>query len=195
MDAFLTPEQKALRQRIRAYLLGGDSNPAVLPDWLDLGAGARAGFLERALIIEEISAVSPSLGRSLFQDGGGGDVRSAAGQTVAEIAVSLGTASAILEACQRAAKEKGLFESVLMDHQKTQSRLADVFSGLEAVRLQAYRAFLLLDRNDTRRGEKELEQAAVRSSQVRAAARDLASSLLGPGWVGRNPDDTERSRS
>jgi hypothetical protein len=195
MDAFLTPGQKALRQRIRAHFLGADPGAADLLGGLGLGPAGATGFLERALAIEEISAVSPSLGRSFAEGDGGWDAGSGVGKTITTIARSLGTAAATLEACLRAAREKGLFESVLMDHQKVQSELAEIHSELEAARLLAYRAFLLLDRGDTARGERELEPASARAFRVSSAARSLASALLGPEWLERNPDETERSRT
>jgi hypothetical protein len=194
MDAFLTSGQKALRQKIRAHFLGAGREAADFPDWHGLWPEAPAGFLERALAVEEISAVSPSLGRSFVEGDGGWDSGSGVGKTIAEIARSLGTASATLEACLRAAREKGLFESVLMDHQKAQSELAEIHSGLEAARLLAYRAFLLLDRGNRARGERELEPAAARAFRVSAAARNLASALLGPEWLERHPNETERRR-
>lgn len=205
MDAFLTSGQRALRQSVRDYFLRRNPNrdgdgrsegipeAGDLPDWLGTLPEGPAGLFERALVIEEVSAVSPSLGGSLFPAGGTSG-RSPAEDAAAEIAVSLGTSAALLDACQRGAREKGLFESTLMDHQRTQARLADVLSGLEAARLRAYRAFLLLDRGDVARGEKELARAAERASQVHAAARDLATALLGAGGLELRTEKKERSR-
>jgi hypothetical protein len=193
MDAFLTPGQKALRQKIRAYFLGANPAPAELPAWLTTAAAG--GFLERALAIEETTAVSPSLGRPLAEDGAAGSGPSGAEKAVVEIARSLGTASATLETCFRAAREKGLFDSVLLDHQKAQSGLAEVYSGLEAARALAYRAFILLDRGETARAEKEMGPAAVRAARISEAARDLAFALLGPGGGAGAVDHFERRRS
>ncbi len=206
MEAFLTPEQRALRQSVRDYFRrrpapdtgegAGETAAAAgaLSGWLAKLAETRVGILERAIVVEEVSAVSPPLGRALVPSGDQTGL-SPAEMTASEIAVSLGRAAGVLEACQRAAREKGFFESTLMDHQRAQMRLADVLSGLEAARLQAYRAFSLLDRGDSGRGERELARAAERASRVGAAARDLAAALLASDWLERGPEMHERSRS
>jgi hypothetical protein len=193
MDAFLTPEQKALRRRIHAYFQGANPETTKLPAWL--GSAAAAGFLERALAIEEVSAVSPSLGRSLAEGGAQSGRPSGVEEAVAEIARSLGTAAATLETCMRVARDRGLFESVLLDHQKAQSGLAETYSGLEAARLLAYRAFILLDRGEEAKAERELGPAAARAARISETARDLASVLLGRGGRAGDGNHSERRRS
>jgi alkylation response protein AidB-like acyl-CoA dehydrogenase len=193
MDAFLTPEQKALRQNIRDHLReGAPAGPAALtaisrklkdlgyPDLPGAGPGmGRMGLIEKALIIEEVSAAAPELGRAIFAAGGGPAGRIGPEDSVAEMARDIGTAAAVLRSCLEAARDKGLFESTLMDHQKAQMDLADVLSGLEAVRLQAYRALGLLDRGDGERGDEELRRVAGRVRETLGEARALASALAG----------------
>jgi alkylation response protein AidB-like acyl-CoA dehydrogenase len=215
MDAFLTPEQKALRQDIRDYFReaappdfeSAPADPAALtaisrrlkdlgyPDLPGSGPGRRRlGLIEKALIIEEVSAASPELGRAIFAAGGGPAGRSGPEDPVAEVARDIGTAAAVLSSCLGAARDKGLFESTLMDHQKAQTDLADALSGLEAARLKAYRALRLLDRGDGERGDEELRRVAGRVREILGEARALASALAG----GRGPTDKiagqERSR-
>jgi alkylation response protein AidB-like acyl-CoA dehydrogenase len=200
MDAFLTSAQRALRKSLRDYFQErAQGNPdGVFPDSLllpglgrlltDLGypdllgslpAEGQAGLLDRALIIEEISAASPELGQTLLPGAGGPDALpgSAAGEAAGEAAWTIGAAAAVLVSCLRAAREKGLFESTLMDYQKVQSELAGALSGLEAARLQTYRALLLLDRGDVDRGREELGRATACARTILGGALTLAASL------------------
>ena len=200
MDAFLTPEQKALRKDIRDHFRevapadseSAPAGPAALtaisrklkdlgyPDLPGAGPGmGRMGLIEKALIIEEVSAAAPELGRAIFAAGGGPAGRIGPEDSVAEVARDIGTAAAVLRSCLEAARDKGLFESTLMNHQKAQMDLADVLSGLEAVRLQAYRALRLLDRGDRERGDEELRRVAGRVRETLGEARALASALAG----------------
>jgi alkylation response protein AidB-like acyl-CoA dehydrogenase len=213
MDAFLTPEERALRQEVRNFFreraLAGPQSKSLdsaslaaisrrlkdlgHPDFLDAGPGAGpTGLLERALIIEEVSAASPETARALFgaaegQHGGPGGADPAV-----EVARAIGTAAAILETCLRAAREKGLFDSTLMNCQKAQAELANALSGLEAERLQAYRALRLLDRGDKDRGGKELGQASARVREILDEARSLLSGLLGGDGRPQKAPEQER---
>jgi len=213
MDAFLTPDERALRQEVRNIFreraLAGPQNASFdsaslaaisrrlkelgHPDLLDSGPGAGpTGLLERALIIEEVSAASPETARALFgapegQAGGPGGADPAA-----EVARAIGTAAAILETCLRAAREKGFFDSTLMDYQKAQADLANALSGLEAERLQAYRALRLLERGDKDRGDKELGHASARVQEILDEARSLLSGLLGGSGPPQKASEQER---
>jgi len=213
MDAFLTPAQRALRKSLRDYLReSAQANQDVVsPDSLllpalgrlltDLGypgllgsiqSGGQAGLLDRALVIEEISAASPELGQTLLPAAGGRDARpgTEAGAAAGEAAWTIGAAAAVLVSCLRAAREKGFFESTLMDYQKIQSDLAGALSSLEAARLQAYRALRLLDRGDLDRGREELGRASACARTILGEALTLAAAL---GTGVRLPDTTLRS--
>jgi alkylation response protein AidB-like acyl-CoA dehydrogenase len=215
MDAFLTAEQKALRQDIRDHIRevapadpeSAPSGPAALaaisrrlrdlgyPDLPGSGPGTgRMGLTEKALVIEEVSAASPELGRAISAAGGGSAGTLGPEDAVTGVARDIGTAAAILGSCLGAARDNGLFESNLMDHQKAQMDLADALSGLEAARLQAYRALGLLDRGDEERGDEELRRAAGRVREVLNEARALSSALAdGSGLTDKIPG-RERSR-
>ncbi len=215
MDAFLTAEQKALRQDIRDHIRevasagpeSAPSGPAALaalgrrlrelgyPDLPDPGPRAgRMGLTEKALVIEEVSAASLELGRVISAAGGGSAGQPGPEDLVADVAGDLGTAAALIGSCLEAARNNGLFESALMDHQKAQMDLADALSGLEAARLQAYRALGLLDRGDEERGDKELRHAAGRVREVLNEARAMASDLAAEGGLTVKIPGRERSR-
>jgi len=211
MDAFLTPAERAVRQRIRDYLRNGggaggrgaagtagmpergkilsELSPATPPD-----PGRGSGLLEKALLIEEVSAVSPKLGRDLLPAAPGPTAPAGAEGFAAGVAWSIGTAAGILEACMKAAREQGLFASTLMGCQETQMGLGELLSGLEAARLQSYRALRLIDGGEKIRGEDELEHASGLAGKIYNRALTMASSLLGAGWLSENMPDHERSR-
>lgn len=215
MDAFLTPSEMAVRQRIRDYFRdreaagrGASPGPAGLAlseallkelgfpgphatgdEWKD------GSLLAKALVIEEISSASPRLGRELLPVLGG-DARDAPGTEgeAAEIAWTIGAATAVLEACLKAAREQGFFASTLMDHQKVQMALGDLLSGLESARLQSYRALRLIDGGDAARGGEELRRAASLARTARDIATGAASALLDRRWLSELFPDNERSR-
>jgi hypothetical protein len=138
------------------------------------------------LVLEELSAFSPRLGRKMSRmivAAGEGDLAFASGSAAAE---SIGSAAFVLDACTRAALEKRLFVSVLMEAGKIQQDLADFAAALESVRLETYRSFLLLDRGETGQGFAELERAAARAFGLRAGVLSLASDLLGKDWLRMN---------
>lgn len=215
MDAFLTPSEMAVRQRIRDYFRDGEASgrgaspgPAGLAVsealLRELGfpgphgagdEGQASGLLARALVIEEVSSASPRLGRELVPVLGG-EARDAPGTEgeAAEIAWTIGAAAAVLEACLKAAREQGFFASTLMDHQKVQMALGDLLSGLESARLQSYRALRLIDGGDTARGGEELRRAAGLARRARDIALGAASALLGRRWLSEIIPDNERSR-
>ncbi|MGZ7046371.1 MAG: acyl-CoA dehydrogenase family protein, partial [Candidatus Aminicenantales bacterium] len=191
MDAFLTPDEMALRQRIREYFRDGKASGGGAPPGpagsheagallKELGfpgppgaghEGKEAGLLDKALFVEEVSSASPRLGRELVPVLGG-RARGEPGtdSEAAEIAWTIGAAAAVLEACLKAAREQGFFASTLMNHRKVQMALGDLLSGLESARLQSYRALRLIDGGDGARGREELRRAAGLARR----ARDIA---------------------
>jgi len=200
MDDFLTPGEKALKRDVREYVRQRKTaeGPGDSPDQASLAAvrqrlgelgyrgfpvsgpgDGRAGWLQSALIIEEVSAAAPGLGRALSEAAFGPDGQPGAGDAAAGVANDIGTAAAVLESCLAVAREKGLFESALMDYQKAQTALADALSGLAAARMLTYRALRLIDRGDEEKGREELRRAASRVSEALAAARSVASALGG----------------
>jgi alkylation response protein AidB-like acyl-CoA dehydrogenase len=200
MDDFLTPDEKALKRDVREYVRQRKSaeGPGDAPDQTSLAAvrlrlselgyrgfpasgpgDGRAGWLQSALIIEEVSAAAPGLGRALSEAVLGPDGQPGVGDAAAGVARDIGTAAAVLESCFAAARGKGLFESALMDYRKAQMGLADALSGLAAARLLTYRALRLIDRGDEEKGRDELRLAASRVSEALAAARSVASALGG----------------
>jgi len=215
MDAFLTPNEMALRQRIRDYFRDGRASGGGAPPGLtgshDPGTllkevgfpgphgagnkGNEASLFVKALVIEEVSSASPRLGRELVPVLGGA-IHGAPGTRgeAAEIAWTIGAAAAVLQACLMAAREQEFFASTLMDHQKVQMALGDILSGLEAARLQSYRAFRLIDGGITARGEEELRRAAGLAGRAHGDAMGIASALLGPRWISENMTGNERSR-
>ena len=206
MDAFLTPDEMAVRQSVRDYFREG--GPAGLPapgtflkelgfpgPTAAGGKGKEASLLVKALVIEESSSASPRLGRELVPSLGGAiQSVSHAEEKAAEIAWRIGAAAAVLRACLKAAGEQGFFASTLMDHQKVQMTLGDILSGLEAARLQSYRAFRLIDGGNTARGAEELRRAAGLAARAHGEVMGMASALLGPRWLSENMPENERSR-
>jgi len=206
MDAFLSPGERAIRRKVRDHFqsrgsvdgpdpsrAAGPLSPGRLLKSLGFaGEGGRPGSFESALVIEEVSALSPRLGRAL--------ARAAAGQAgteaaAGELAWAVGSAAALLEACRGAAREKGLFQSTLMGHQRTQGDLAETFTAVQAVRLKAYRALRLIDRGERDRGDAELALAAGEAAAVHGRAVALAAALLGEGGLAEMMPEDERSRS
>jgi hypothetical protein len=189
MDAFLGTRDKNLRARLRRRLgeyrsAGGSEGefPERLLDSVWEGA-ARPTVLERGLVLEELFAFSPRLGREmsrLIDAAGEEDPASASGSAAAE---SIGSSAFVLDACTRAALEKNLFVSVLMRAGKIQQDLADFTAALESVRFETYRSFLLLDRGEKGQGAAELARAAERACGLRAGILSLASDLLGKDWL------------
>ena len=186
MDDFLTPVEQAVRHKVRDRLREGGW-PAGLEGLLralDVPPAGEDGpgpaLLERALVIEEVAAASPEMGRGLlraapFLRG----VEAAAG----ELAWVLGSAAAAVEAGLAAARDKGLFQSALMGHQKVQGELAEAFSAVQCLRLRAYRALRLVERGEGDRGGEELARTAADSAPVRERALALARSLIGDEWT------------
>ena len=215
MDAFLTPNEMALRQRIRDYFRDGEASgggapagptgshePGALLKELGFpgpyGAGDKGGdasLFVKALVVEEVSSASPRLGRDLVPVLGG-EARGAPGtdSEAAEIAWTIGAAAAVLQACLKAAREQGLFASTLMGHQKVQMVLGDLLSGLESARLQSYRALRLIDGGNTAGGAQELRRAAGLAGRARDIAMGAASALLDHRWLSEKMPDNERSR-
>jgi hypothetical protein len=216
MDDFLTPAEQDLRRKARVRFRerfrpsGGRAAEAVSPGpgaagvegllrelgFPRLGAGSGSGpgpegrLLERALVIEEAAAASPRTGRALLDSA---PVPPDTEAAAAELAWVLGSASAAVEAGLAAARDKGLFQSTLMGHQKVQGDLAEVLSAIQAIRLKAYRALRLIDAGLTVRGGEELGRAAAEASAVRGRALDLAGALLGDSWLAEMTPEKERS--
>jgi alkylation response protein AidB-like acyl-CoA dehydrogenase len=214
MDTFLSAEDIFIKRRVRDYFSDGAPGrnetsslpPAVRdpgPLLKELGfsephAAGRAGELglaSKALIIEGISRASPRLGRGLIPAGNAEGARSGAEEVAARTAWSIGSAAAILDACLKAARDEGLFGSTLMDHQKEQVALGELLSGLEAARLQAYRALRLIDRGRPDCGGEELERASDKASELRTRAAAMASKLLDDRVRAEIIPENERSRS
>ncbi len=214
MDDFLTPGEKALRLNVRECLrqrpaAGGPGSAAdeaflasVRLRLNELGylgfpatgpADGRAGWLESALVVEEISSVSPDLARALLAAEAGPDGRTGGEDVVAAVARDLGAAAAVLESCLEAARRRGLFESALMDYQKAQTGLADALAGLEAARLLTYRALRLMDKGEAARGREELRRASTMAAQALASARAQASGLAGAALAPDGESGKERT--
>jgi len=189
MDDFLTPFEQAFRQRVRDHFRSGKSTAAADDAWSARPAGVE-GLLGRALVIEEASAASPKLGRALLD---GAVAPSGTEAAAGELAWALGSAAAALEAGLVAARDKGLFQSTLMGHQKVQGDLAEAFSAVQALRLKAYRALRLLDRGERVRGEEELGRAAGEARAVRDRTLALAVALLDGGRLTELMPEKERS--
>jgi alkylation response protein AidB-like acyl-CoA dehydrogenase len=213
MDAFLTAEQRALRQKVRDFFQGGarelvaestsltELSREMARHLAESGSGdyrslpslgkVHSRLFDWALVVEEVSSVSPRFGQALASTGVAKPRRYASAAVASKLAWTMGTAAHVLEACYRAAREKGLFESTLMDFREAQARLAAARCGLEAVRLFAYRVFQLLDGNGRPRGEEELGPALARALVTSDEVRALASALFGRTWIG--PPDFETS--
>lgn len=214
MNAFLRPDEIAVRQRVRDYFRYGvgpdarkSSEAAGPPDADRLlrelgfqeasaaGPPGGLGLLGRALIIEEVSSASPELGRVLATARSGPDGRPATEGAAAEVAWFIGAGAALLDGCLRLARAKGLFESTLMGYQQVQVGLSEVLSGLEAARLQAYRAFRLIERGEQERGKEELGRASRLAAEIYREARALAAALAGEAQVAGESLDHERNRT
>jgi len=211
MDVFLKPEEIAVRQRIRDYFrdnrgfapagYSGPDGPLQASQFLKdmgfpgLGATGPLGFVKHALIIDEVSCASPRLGQVLLAFWITPQDPHRAEYPAALAAWSVGAATAIFKACLKTAREKGFFKSTLMDHQKVQMDLANLLSGLEAARVQTYRALHLIDRGKNERGESELERASNLAGRTHDGAKALAAVLLDENWVKENIPENERSGS
>ncbi len=160
------------------------SDPPPLGDG-DAGRGVPS-FLEMALVFEEISAAAPKSGPPFA---------AADPSPAAALGRLIGTAAFVLDACYHAAREKGLFASVLMEFQNAQRNLADALGTLEAVRLQGYRALLLLDAGEAERAGAELARSLEQARAVLRSTSALGTSLCGEEWIKQNvPPEDERSR-
>ncbi|HYA48954.1 MAG TPA: acyl-CoA dehydrogenase family protein [Burkholderiales bacterium] len=210
MDALFTPEELNARERVRAYFRGGRGGGAdggesafdALRVLKDLGLGARSGagfsglpgLVGAALVVDEFSRVSPRLGLALLAGWGPPGPASGPEHAAATTAWDLGTTSAAYDACLEAARGRGFFGSTLMGHQRVQMDLAGILAGLEAARLQAYRAMRLIDRGRRDRGGEELERARQLAGRTCEAAKALAATLLGQDRVQEIFPERERSR-
>ena len=188
MDDFLTPRQKALRARVRGQFEDGEragrpEGESLEEFFAELRKEADGpGLLGWVLVIEEVSSRSPLLGKELSGKrapvwGDGLPVSSIAA------AASIGAGAFVLEACARAARDKGMFESVLMEAGRLQQALADFAAGLEAVRFETYRSLLLVEKGEKEQGGDELERAAARAAGLRDEILRLAAGLLGEDWL------------
>jgi len=203
MDDFLTPAERDLRRSARELFrprngsAAGGAGPGAGPSgfeglFKELGFRGR-GQLERALIVEEAAAASPDLARALLESAPAGAGAAAwnlawtpgTASAAMELAWNLGTASAAIEVGLAAARDRGLFQSALMGHQKVQGELADALTAVRALRLRAYRALRLVDAGRTGRGTEELGLAAAEAAAVRDRTLAVVGALLGgPGPQG-----------
>lgn len=199
-DAFLMADEAAVRRRVRDHFrdgpgpdrtaASGAADPLRVLRDLGFASLAAAGPVAAALVVEEVSRLSPGLGRALVAAAAGPGSPPGADLAAAETAWSLGAAAAACEACLEGVRKAGLFESTLMGHQRVQVALAELVADLESARLRAFRAFRLIGRGETGRGEGELGRASALAARTREAAEALAAAL--PGTPGGTED--ERSR-
>jgi len=209
MDDFLTPVEQDIREKVRGLLRPGrglgpaeqgrDAGPAGagrlweavgLPAGGGRGPGPHPGLLGRALVVEEVSAASPKLGRALLA---AWPDRSRTGEAAGELAWAIGSTAAALGAGLDAARKKGLFQSTLMGHQRAQGDLADTLAAVQALRLRAYRALRLIEKGENVRGEDELGRAAGEAAAVRDRARATLGALLGEAGLAELMPEDERS--
>ncbi len=155
-------------------------------------AGAAPDGLDAALCLEEIAAGSPALALSFLpasatlpaESGAslpGGSFGSIPAAGSAEAAWLIGTSAFILEACYKAARERGLFASTLMAFSDGQQALANALVRLEACRLQVCRGWLA-GGVDPGRGSAELTQALTDARALAADVRALGAAHLGEEW-------------
>ena len=199
-DMFLTAEELAVRRRVRERLRNWDApdgppqggraaDAGRLLEDLGLAPPVAVGPMAAALAVEEISRVSPELGRALVA-GGAVPWPGASDRAAAETAWSLGAAGAACEACLERVRGAGMFDSTLMGHREAQVALGELVTDLQAARLGAFRAVRLIERGESVRGRGELERAAALASRTREAALALAAALPGPS----DRPEIERSR-
>ncbi len=158
MNSFLTDEELAARSS------GAAPDPG-------------SSWLRAALILEERARAHSSVEPPLLSavHGPGDDDMSVA---LAEVASTLGSASATLDRGYASARAQGFFESTLMGFRDVHMELSELHSGLEAVRLATYRACRLLDRGDRQRGGGELARARTRAGDVAEKAGSVRRRLL-----------------
>lgn len=210
MDDFLTTNERTIRDRVREHLRPGrgpaaeghapSAGPAGIEGLLrelgvpglgtEDGSGPVRSLFERALVIEEAAAASPRAGRALLDSS---PAAAGAETTAGELAWLLGSASAAVEAGLAAARDKGLFQSTLMGHQKVQGDLAEAFSAIQALRLRAYRAMRLVDAGRSGRGGEELARVAAEAAAARGRALALAGALLDGSGLAVLMPEKERS--
>ncbi len=189
MDAFLSANEKTLRARVRECFeerrRAGRPEEG-FPDELieeTLITEGESTLLGPVLVLEETSSHSPRLGRVLSRRMGPALGGRPGGRVAAAAAESIGSSVFVLEACTRAARDKGMFSSVLMEAGRVQQDMADFTLSLESLRFEIYRSLLLLERGETGQGGAELERAAERAAALREGILRLASGLLGEEWL------------
>ena len=94
-------------------------------------------------------------------------------------ALNLGTAAVLIEACYEEARKRGIFGSLLLDFQKAQNELAEAAAEQALVRVQTYRALILLDGGHGKRGFQELYRAWERAEALVKKMSALASDGYG----------------
>lgn len=185
MDCLLTPEQKALRQAIRDFVvLEASENAEVLVyklgDFLKQRAGhsdtdgsVRLSGVETAMVLEEALRCLPGLGPEPLS----GRIFEGLSLEVRCSAASLGSAQGLLAPCLERDLFPGRDEASGYDHKGFDQELADVLSAIEAARLMTYRAALLEDKKRPNAAEsiearRRAEELASRASVLAALVKE-----------------------
>lgn len=213
MDEFWTGTEAAFRKNAADYFhrlpdpepTGAPTPPDVI--WRDLEGSSDGGDASvisghqlsgLVSIFEEAARRDPRLGHDLLA------WRAAAAplDPVEEIACRMsrlaGTATHVLEAGARAAREQGAFSSSLMGCREVQESLARLVSSADLIRLGTCRLCRLLEKGDRIRADRESARLRAASGELACDLRSVAFSLLGASWVEANlpaddhPSDDER---
>lgn len=215
MDAFRTLEERAFRRKARDFFLRrGDAlrSTAPVPSdkiWRELGGAGNAGdaaappsglsLSDRVSIIEEAASRAPALGLDLLAWRASSGPLDPIEERLLRFGQLAGTATHVLEAGAKAAREQGAFASSLMGCREVQEGLAGLVAGTELVRLGICRICRLLDRAERDRAEAESARLQSRALALASDVLSVARTLLGGPWIEANlpaddpPLDNERT--
>jgi hypothetical protein len=213
VDAFWTDDELAFRRKAADYF-SRKTDPcapsaAAIPAeiWRDLGGvpgadGAAAsicdGLSARVSIFDEAACHDPRLGRDLFAWRAASGAIDPHEDRLCRLGWLAGTATHVLKAGARAARDQGAFSSSLMGCREVQESLARLVAGADLVRLGTCRLCRLLEKGDRVRADRESDRLHAAAAALACDLRSVALSLLGASWVEANlstddpPSDDER---
>lgn len=155
---------------------------ARLRDWSPLAFPLQTrkpkGFhIAQALVIEEMAILSSPAARELVRFASESLRLSKCEKIGMAAALDIGAAAVLVDACYEEARRKGIMGSLLLDFRKVQNELADAAAELASVRVQTYRALVLLDKGKDGQGFRELCCVSERAGALITKMLKLAASI------------------